>query len=709
MAHNICDGYFAVSRASNRPLLRACYVLLALSVFSRSEAQEAVTDTIVVKADRLPNAESTAPFSVEVVTAEELRNAPQLRLDDLLRARVPGFSLFRRSSSRVAHPTTQGVTLRNLGPNGAGRTLVLLDGIPLNDPFAGYVLWNQAPPALLESVLTTSGGGAGLFGNAALAGTIFLISRRAEEDLAMAQGFLGNTETYGAAVIGNLVRKPVAFSLFAESFSTGGYPVLQADQRGKIDTDADGNSELLDLRSEFALNANSTLQLQARGFHEERSNGTRFTGNETRGTDASAVFSARFPQAQAELKLTAYGQRRKFRSTFSSVNEARDLETPALDQFHVPASAAGGSAVWSMALGEEHSLTLGADARWVEGETNEAFRFIENDFTRLRTAGGQQLFVGTFIEDTWRISPAAVIVGSARLDHWRLFDGTRQEVDRANGEITLRSAFPDRDGYSWNGRLGSSVHVSRQAAIRAALYTGFRVPTLNELYRPFRVGNAVTEANAELEPERLFGGEIGLEWRPATPLRLTATAFYNRLEDAIGNITIEVGPGTFDPGGFIPAGGVLRQRQNVGLVTAPGLELTGEWQIAAPLRLRATYLLANPTIAEASEAGLTGNLLAQSPQHVVTGAVEWTPTAKWFLTTQVRYNGRQFEDDQNSTALAPFVVVDAAVSYTFSDRISAAVKIENLFDTEIETGKTLDGLVSIGAPRLVTLQVVYRY
>ena len=302
-----------------------------------------------------------------------------------------------------------------------------------------------------------------------------------------------------------------------------------------------------------------------------------------------------------------------------------------------------------------------------------------------------------------------MIAGSARLDYWRLFDGARQEIDRASGNVTLRSVFPDRDGYSWNGRLGANVKLSEQAAARAAVYTGFRVPTLNELYRPFRVGNAVTEANAQLEPERLLGGEIGFEWTPATALRFTATAFYNRLEDAVGNITIGTGPGTFDPGGFIPAGGVLRQRQNVELVTAPGFELSGVWQIATPLRFQATYLFTDPTIAEASEESLIGNLLAQSPQHVAICAIDWIPTARWSVNAQVRYNGRQFEDDQNGTALASFVVVDAAVSHTFSERVSAAVKIENLFDTEVETGKTRDGLVSIGAPRLVTLQVTCRY
>lgn len=671
-------------------------------------AQDAVADAVIVRADRLPNAASDAPFSVEVVTAEELRAAPQLRLDDVLRVQVPGFSLFRRGSSRVANPTTQGVTLRNFGPSGASRTLVLLDGVPLNDPFAGYVLWNQVPPSSIETVLVTPGGGAGIFGNAALAGTIFILSRAADKTFAEAEGTVGDRDTYGLALSGGFVRKPATFSIFAEGFSTGGYPVLQADQRGAVDEDARSESLLLDLGSEFALSANSTLRMRVRQFHEERDNGTALTRNETGGTDANIALTARFPELKSELRLTAYGQSRKFRSTFSSVNATRDLETPALDQFDVPAEARGGSAVWSMALGVQHSLTVGADVRWVEGETNEAFRFIDGAFTRLRNAGGEQRFLGLFAEDTWRVSPAAVVVGSVRVDQWQLTDGSRTEIDRATGDTTLTSRFADRDGYRLNGRLGTSVNATSQLVLRAAGYTGFRVPTLNELYRPFRVGNAVTEANAELEPERLLGGEAGLEWRPAGSVRISGTAFYNRLEDAIGNITLGFGPGTFDPGGFIPSGGVLRQRQNVDLVTAPGFELTGEWQIAPPLRLRASYLFTQPTIDEANERSLIGNLLAQTPEHVVTGAIEWRPAAKWLVTTNARHTGRQFEDDQNTAELADFIQVDAGVSYEFATTASAALKIENLFNTEIETGKSPDGLVSIGAPRLVTLQVECR-
>src|SRR3954462_7606290 len=184
-------------------LLPAFIVVLAAAV----NAQDASTDRVTVEADRIPNAEAGAPFSITTLNAEDLRGAPELRLDDILRARVSGFSLFRRNSSRTANPTTQGVTLRNFGPSGAGRTLVLLDGIPLNDPFAGYVLWSQVPVASIESVLLQPGSGAGLFGNSALAGTIFLASKPIETSSLEVAGLAGNAETFDVALAGTLAQQ----------------------------------------------------------------------------------------------------------------------------------------------------------------------------------------------------------------------------------------------------------------------------------------------------------------------------------------------------------------------------------------------------------------------------------------------------------------------------------------------------------------------
>lgn len=682
-------------------------VCLSLLLVRRLCAQEAVGETIVVTASREPNPAATSPFAIEVVAEEELRRAPQLRLDDILRDAVPGFSLFRRSSSRVANPTTQGVTLRNFGPSGAGRTLVLLDGIPLNDPFAGYVLWNEVPPAAIGEVIVTPGGGAGLFGNTALAGTIFLQSRRAESVSAETQLLIGDHDTYSGSAFGTVVDRNVTLTSFAEYFSTSGYPVLQANQRGSVDNNANAHSALLQLKADVSLGKDSSLALQMCGFREERGNGTIYTHNDTVGGDASAVFIQRFPTLEAELRISGYGQMRKFRSTFGSINAQRDVETPALNQYDVPADAAGGSVVWGMTR-EQHALTLGADARWVTGETNELFRFVANSYTRDRNAGGEQLFVGFFAEDRWQLSDAISVTGGARLDHWQLSDASRTERDLTTGRTTLHTDFPDRDGYNANGRLGTIAKVTETISLRAAGYTGFRLPTLNELYRPFRVGNVVTEANANLDPERLIGGEAALEWRPVKAVQLGATFFYNHLEDAVGNVTVGFGPGNFDPGGFIPVGGVLRQRRNIDLVTAPGAELGGSWQITNQLFVRASYLFTQPTVDRAAERALIGKLLAQTPEHVITGALEWHPEKHALVTVQARYSSRQFEDDQNAIPLAPYLTVDLAAFYDFSEHLSVGVKVENLLNTDIETGKTPDGLVSIGAPRLVTVQLRYQ-
>lgn len=686
------------------PTLTYAVLCVVAGFLLPARADETALDRVVVEAGRLPNAESAAPFSIHLIDSEELHRAPQLRLDDILRAQAPGFSLFRRNSSRTANPTTQGVTLRNFGPSGAGRTLVLLDGIPLNDPFAGYVLWSQVPPASIESVLVNPGGGAGLFGNAAIAGTIFLVSKPMDATSAFVEGSIGNDDTYEASLNATVARRSVAAAFFAERFSTGGYPVLASGQRGRIDNNASADSNLFDVHAEWQINADTSLRVQARRFDDERGNGTALTHNDTEGEDVSAVLAQKFPAQQGELQLSAYGQVRKFSSTFSSVNAARDVETPALDQFNVPADAAGGSAVWSMAAGQ-HRIVLGGDARWIEGETNEKFLWNGTEFTRLRRAGGEQIFAGLFAEDTWLVSSNTTIVGGLRVDHWDLFDGFRQETERATGRVLTDSKFADRDGNEINGRLGARVKATNTLALRGALYTGFRVPTLNELYRPFRVGNDVTEANAALKPEHLVGGEVALEWQATQTFRLTGTGFLNRMEDAVGNVTIGVGPGTFNPGGFIPAGGVLRQRQNVDLVVAPGFEATAEWQLIPSLRLKAGYLFTHPTIEQAADPALEGKLLAQTPEHVFTGGVEWTPATKWLVNAQIRYSDRQFEDDQNSRVLAPFATVDAALIYDFSSRGSAAIRVENLFNTEVETGKSADGLVSIGAPRLVSLQV----
>ncbi len=672
---------------------------------AETETEPEALPPMVVTADRRPAVAGEGPFSLTPLGGEELRAAPQLRLDDILRNSVPGFSLFRRSGSRAANPTAQGVSLRDIGPSGAGRTLVLLDGIPLNDPFAGWVPWSRVPPSAIGGVVVQSGGGAGLFGNAALAGTIFLTGPETEGDAARLSLTGGSRGTYEASLDARVESGNFSLSTYLDRFETAGYPVLRADQRGPVDTRADADSRVWQSRGEWRIDDDTKLQVTGGVFEEERGNGTRLTHNSSTGRDVSVTLDHSLPDIRASLRLQAYAQGRAYRSTFSSVNADRTLETLALDQYDVPASAAGGSAVWSQEITAAHRFTGGVDTRWIEGETNERFFPAGGVLTRDREAGGRQLFAGVFMEDRWRVNDAVEVTAGGRVDYWRQYDGHRRERGIATGAVLRADEFAVQDGFAPNGRLGLTVRAADSLKARAAAYTGFRAPTLNELYRPFRVGNDITEANAALRPERLYGGELGLDWKPAESVSVSLTGFYNELHDAVGNVTIGEGPDTFDPGGFVPAGGVLRQRRNLDRVDVLGVEAKVVWQFAPDWRLRLQYLRTHPVVGSAPDSpALEGKRLAQASGQVAVAAVDWTH-GRWQAGAQARYTGRQYEDDLNTLPLADFVTVDVSLGYRFRGNLACTLKVENLLNRETETGRTSGGLVSTGAPRLMSLGV----
>src|SRR5512144_175891 len=156
-------------------------VLIAASpVPARAQEAERL-EPVVVTATRTEQPVGEAPASVTVLSRDDIRQGAGQSLDDLLR-QVPGFSLFRRSSSLVSHPTTQGVSLRGIGPSGASRALVLYDGVPINDPFGGWVQWLRIPPLGIEQIEVMRGGGSALWGNGALGGVLHVLSRRPTEN-----------------------------------------------------------------------------------------------------------------------------------------------------------------------------------------------------------------------------------------------------------------------------------------------------------------------------------------------------------------------------------------------------------------------------------------------------------------------------------------------------------------------------------------------
>jgi outer membrane receptor protein involved in Fe transport len=680
-----------------------------LSSSATGETEDPVRlEPVVVSASRIEQKLRDIPANVTVITREEIRQSPARTVDDLLR-QVPGFSLFRRSSSLVTHPTAQGVSLRGIGPSGVSRTLVLLDGVPLNDSFGGWVYWSKVPLESIERIEVVRGGGSGVYGNYALSGVINIVTRRPEARVAQAKLDLGTRNTVDADLLASHVTGPWGVSLEGNLFRTDGYKIVREDQRGKIDIDADSSHETFNGRVEYAASSALSTFLAGSFFHEDRGNGTPRQNN---STEAGYIGTGgRLKTADgSEWQFTLFSHLQTFNSTFTSAATDRNSETLALDQFDVPSTAVGANFQWSKTIYPGHLLTAGVDLRWIDGETNEDFRFASGQLTRRRKAGGEQQLVGGYVQDIFTLIPGLQVTVGGRLDHWRSFDASRVEQDKPGVSPTgippSDTPFPDRDEVAFSPKLALLYHATDRLSLKGSYYHGFRAPTINELFRPFRVRNDITEANAGLKPERLIGGEVGMDYTVADNLLGRLTAFWNEVEDPIANVTIGAGPGTISPCGFVPAGGVCRQRQNLDRTRIRGIEAELEYHPYVSWTFSGSYLFNDTEVLSApSQPELEGKRIAQVPKHQFTLKLSYTNPTLINFYIQGRYVGDQFEDDINSLNLGDYFVMDLMLwrsipvpGVSIGELFFA---VENLFDRTYEAGKTTDGIVTIGAPLLV--------
>lgn len=663
-----------------------------------------VLPEVVVTGARLPLGAGEAAFSVVRLNQADLDDGR--RLDEVL-GRVPAVSLFRRNTSLSANPTTQGVSLRAIAPSGAGRALVTLDGVPLNDPFGGWVIWSQAPTEGLGGVDIIRGAGAGPYGAGALTGVIQLRERDAGSVLDAAISERGGARLAGATRVRHGDAAFVASALWE---ARDGFRAVRGSGAGAADIPL--NLEVVSgaLRADLPV-AEARLSLRAAAFEEARGSGLQGAEATASGDVLSATLAMTPVPDRAGWRLQLWRRTSDLRNTSVAVAADRNSTTPANDQFATPATGWGFNAALRRTgtplFAGRLEWEVGADARMNEGQTRERFRFLAGAFTRGRVAGGESIVAGLYGEAAWQAGPW-LVAGGARFDHWANAEGHRIERDLATDALTLDEYDPERSGEVVSARLAVRRVLEGGHSLRAAAYSGFRPATLNELHRPFRVGNDLTEANAALQPERLRGIEAGWAFA-ADRFGLDATVFATRLENAIVNVTLGMGPGVFPRAGFVPAGGILRQRQNAGVISAEGLEVSGWFETTEALSLRAALSVTDARLDGGGQAPqLTGRRPAQAPIWSATAGAEWTVTDRWSLSADLRWESRRFGDDLNSQILDAALTADLRADWRLNDHAAVYVGVLNAFDAEVQTATSATGIDSLGPPRtwMVGVRVV---
>jgi vitamin B12 transporter len=686
----------------NRLLYSLVFPPLVAAVAPAS-AQVDAPGAIVVTGASLPRADGEVAYDDATIDRDRLTATASDRIEDIL-GDVAGFAQYRRSDSRSAQPTSQGATLRGLGGNAASRALVTLDGVPFTDPFGGWVTYSAIDPQRLGLVRVTRGGGSGAAGPGALAGTIDLQSAGPAQlsplwaDLAY--GSRNSLDTH--AGVSTTAGGGFAFLTASYARGDGFVPIIDAD-RGPVDEAAPYEQASVAARAVIPVGDRTELQASALGFYDHRTRGLPGSPNSTKGADASLRLVGRGDWGYEAL---AYVQFRDFAAGFSSANAARTAATVTLDQYTVPSTGLGGKIEIRPPVGDRLQIRVGADARAVSGESDELYTYVAGAPTRQRAAGGDTLTVGAFGEATAKPVDGLTLTASGRIDRWQITDGFLRQQTLVTESVLTNMRDADRSGWRPTGRGGVAWKPGDGAVtVRAAAYLGWRLPTLNELYRLYRVGSDAIAANPDLSPERLRGIDGGVDYDPLPNLHIAATLFANRLDDAIANVTLGIGPGSFPQVGVVT--GRYQMRENLRAITSNGAELDarlalGRWALSASYAYTDAHVRA-----DGAAIGLDGLRPAQTAKNSASATLAWQRSGGVYLSTTLRYLGPQFEDDQNTETLSHAVTLDADALIPIARGFALELRGENVTNTQVDTAITSPDIIERASPR--TLWIGLRY
>lgn len=633
-------------------------------IFGATAAAAQDTDTIVVTATRAKTSLADVPESVSVVTRQDVAAIPANALDEILRS-VPSVNLPTMASYQL-HPNLDTVSMRGLG---GGRALVLLDGVPLNDPFYGYVQWNLVPLATVDRVEVERGAGSALWGNYAMGGVINVVTRRVPTEPALALDVAGGS--YGTVRADGYAALPLSpgirIAVDASRFRTDGYDPVSAAYRVPLTVPSRFHADNVGVTTEFDLDP--TLSGAVRASYHDTSGilHTPANGTAQRAWNVSGDLAKRF--SSSTLTLTAFHTYSRLTSDNSATPPGGVAGTVEYVQNHheTPATSDGGSLVWSMeSQGWVRRISLGTDLQALHGTDAGLIYNIPGVLTRTDGAEGRQTFVGVFAQTELVPVTDLHVLASARVQYFRNFDGF-------DGSPGGGGVVPATSKTSFNPRLSLRYDITPAVAIRAAGYSAFRAPVMNSLYRSFSNRFGIFYSNAALKPETLRGGEGGFDIN-LHHLRAQMTYYYNSVDDLLTTRSLLRSE--------LPAGFNFGTRNiNAGQLEAQGFEGEITWQPVERLTAVIGYAYAHSIItANPADPRSVGKQLGGVPRQSGSFRLAYASGNGWKLAGNLYWHDKLFSDNAQTLPIGSQLIMGVSASYPVSARFEPYVSIQNLFN-----------------------------
>ncbi|MGH9740629.1 MAG: TonB-dependent receptor [Candidatus Acidiferrales bacterium] len=652
-----------------------------------------LSQSVMVTANRTATPLGETPASDIKLSAANVNAIPALTLADKLR-QVPGFSLFRRTSSANANPTTMGLSLRGLGANGASRALVLEDGIPLNDPFGSWVYWDRVPEAAVQSVEVDEEGASSLYGSEAMGGVVQFLTRKAQPAGLTVDTSYGNMNTQNLSLSAGGQLGKWYSTISGEASQSDGYFLAPAQYRGDVDTRSRNNHGDVDLTVGRKIGKGSDVFASGSYFDDARNNGTVGQRNEIRLGQGALGADLDLGSA-GSLTLRFYGEGETYFQNFYSVafNHSSEYLT---DSQTVPAQGVGGSGVWRKNVGTRQTLVAGFDEHEEMGHSHEIITGSTGSIFRETSAGGRQRTVGVFGEDLIQLSAGWVLNLSGRYDHWSNFNASYLCTRMTSTCPQANQDYPTRSYDVFDPRATLLRQFNSHISWSASVYRSFRAPTLNELYRGYRVGNVTTNPNAALTAERLTGGETGIDvngFRRRFEVR--TVFFYNQIVNPIANV---------------PLSATTEERENLGRISAPGFEVDAVDRVTSDFQLSAGYQYVDSKVVSApNQPALLYTWVQEVPHNSFTFEARYDKPSLFAVSFDGRVIGQQL--DTTGLYLGNFFVLDAMISRRIAHGIQAYGAFENFTNQQYYISSLNPGVSppNIGLPFTARIGIRYNF
>lgn len=653
--------------------------LIVASALNSAYADSTDLGEISVTATKTQRAVSDVPASISIITEQDINASVATSADELLK-NISGVDL-KHPLGFMSTGTSNKITLRGFGGGTEGRTLLLIDGVPMNDSYFNGVEWNQISVDDIKRIEVVKGAGSALYGSNALGGVINIITKKPQEqktNLDLSYGSM-NTKKGAASTTGKVGN--FGYYLSGQLLDSDGY---QADIGTNIKSNTTKRGverQNATVKVNYDIDDSSSIGATYLYFHNKTTGVLDITGGYNPYDQKINTYQAKYTKTfenDSDLSLTLFKKINE--SSYDSLNSAKTsinyADSAKIDEF-------GGTLQYTYPLNEMNTITAGTDFQL--GHAKSQDNYTNNNIV---TVEGDQDYQAFFLQDEIFVGKDWVFNLGGRFDRYENHSAKGHDETQTP---TLDTSYGSRTFTAFSPKIGVLYHLSKDTSIKGSIGKAFRAPTIYDLYRTWIYGSYVYAANPNLDPESVLSYEIGIEQNINDKALFTLTAYQSDAKDFIYSIT---------PDPFTPS---YKEKKNVGKVQIRGIETELSYQINNEFKFNANYTFNESVIKEFKEdTTLKNKFLTDVPKNKASASIEYKNPNIMNAKASVRYVGDRFSDDKNTVSkiYKSYMLVDLKLSRKINKYAEVEMSVDDLFDKTYE-----EYYVSPGRVFLATLKM----